>query len=198
MLIKPLLRLPFSNLEELLENNIPCSIYGNSSLDVTIKMAPANTSLGMLNKVAVRHKDLRKLVHGLESGRHAVFTAYLGLLAVMHTTYARKKACSFYLTNDLHVSSRPLTLLFPKGSALRERVNPIITSLRESGIMDFLLRSEVYHAKRCLSQPASAPDTQRALQLSDLYGVFLLYTGCISITCIVFLAELVVGSSKSG
>lgn len=38
MLIKPLQRLPFNNLEELIENNIPCSIYGGASLDTTIKV----------------------------------------------------------------------------------------------------------------------------------------------------------------
>lgn len=62
-----------------------------------LQMAPANTSLGALNKVAVRHKDIRKLVGGLVSGSHAAFTSYLGLLAVMHMTYGRVRLTHAHL-----------------------------------------------------------------------------------------------------
>ncbi|MPC74944.1 hypothetical protein E2C01_069327 [Portunus trituberculatus] len=37
MLIQPIQRLPFSNLEELIETNIPCAVFENSTLDTTIQ-----------------------------------------------------------------------------------------------------------------------------------------------------------------
>ncbi|KAK8385626.1 hypothetical protein O3P69_016421 [Scylla paramamosain] len=199
MLIKPRLVLPFSNLEELVETSIPCFTFRGTLLHRNIEAAEEGTTMWRLNKVLYTHNDVALGVRDMSLGKHVLFTTYVGLLSVLHSHFLQTKSCSLYMTDDSYYGSKSLTLAFPKGSQLRQKVDPIIVKLREFGILGRAFMKFVAHSKTCLnSDPGSVDSALRPLQMGDMYGVCLVYVGGITLAAATLLMEVVIALRKRG
>ncbi|XP_063868716.1 uncharacterized protein LOC135104903 [Scylla paramamosain] len=193
MLIKPRLVLPFGNLKELAESGIPCFTFRGTLLHRNIEAAEEGTTVWHLKRKLIAHNDVEGAVGDMSTGQHAMFTTYVGLLSVIHSSFVKTKTCSLYMTDDSYFGPRCLTIAFPKGSPLRQGVNPIITKLRESGILQSLFMKYAIHASTCLrSDPIKVDNILRPLQMGDVYGVCLLYVGGMMIATLTLLAEIMV------
>ncbi|KAK8400695.1 hypothetical protein O3P69_002472 [Scylla paramamosain] len=178
MLIKPRLVLPFTNLMELTKSGIPCFVVRGTVLHSNIQGAEVGSAVWQLNNRLILHSDVALAVKDMSAGKHAIFTTHLGLLSVIHTSFVQTKTCSIYMTSDSYFGPKCLSIVFRKGSPLRQHVNPIIVKLRESGILEHLLMKYVVYASTCLhSDPASVEDILRPLEIGDMYGVCFVYVG---------------------
>ncbi|XP_063868251.1 glutamate [NMDA] receptor subunit 1-like [Scylla paramamosain] len=193
MLIKPRLVLPFTNLMELTKSGIPCFVVRGTVLHSNIQGAEVGSAVWQLNNRLILHSDVALAVKDMSAGKHAIFTTHLGLLSVIHTSFVQTKTCSIYMTSDSYFGPKCLSIVFRKGSPLRQHVNPIIVKLRESGILEHLLMKYVVYASTCLhSDPASVEDILRPLEIGDMYGVCFVYVGGMMVASLTLLAELVI------
>ncbi|XP_063868411.1 glutamate receptor ionotropic, delta-2-like [Scylla paramamosain] len=178
MLIKPRLVLPFTNLRELTETNIPCFVVSGTILHRNIQAAEEGTLMWRLNRKLISHFDVNRGIDDMSKGKHAFFATYAGLLSILHSYFMKTKTCSLYMIDESFFGPTCLCIAFPKGSPLREAVNSIIKNLRESGILEHLFTKYVVHASTCLrSDPTNVDSTLRPLEIGDMYGVCLIYAG---------------------
>ncbi|XP_069982124.1 glutamate receptor 4-like [Penaeus vannamei] len=86
--------------------------------------------------------------------------------------------CANYLMSEAFLKSYMLSIIFPKGSPLKKKVDKVIVSLREAGILDHLYKKGVSNATECLKPITTKPSQEvRTLDIGDVYGVFLVYLG---------------------
>ncbi|KAK8400696.1 hypothetical protein O3P69_002473 [Scylla paramamosain] len=171
MLIKPRLVLPFTNLRELTETNIPCFVVSGTILHRNIQAAEEGTLMWRLNRKLISHFDVNRGIDDMSKGKHAFFATYAGLLSILHSYFMKTKTCSLYMIDESFFGPTCLCIAFPKGSPLREAVNSIIKNLRESGILEHLFTKYVVHASTCLrSDPTNVDSTLRPLEIGDMYG----------------------------
>ncbi|XP_067635784.1 glutamate receptor ionotropic, kainate 5-like [Eurosta solidaginis] len=92
----------------------------------------------------------------------------------------------FYVLND-RFFAQYITIYFPKHSYLINRFNDLILQLRSQGMIDFWARKylDVSYYKMV------PPTNNDALDMEDLWGVFIAYFILIGLTMVVFLAELI-------
>ncbi|XP_042216375.1 glutamate receptor 1-like [Homarus americanus] len=190
MLILPRLKLPFNNLEELVDTDIPCFVNLGTALYRYVETAKPGSTLYKLKRQAVIHTNLPLAVKNLLVGTEAAFSTENGILFIIHSHFAQTKTCPLYLTDETFYTTS-VSLAFPKGSNLRQKIDPIVQNLNQFGILNRLLMNGVRHARECLKSGSSAKQNNslRPLELGDFYGVFSVYAGGILLAGIVFLLE---------
>ncbi|XP_066980122.1 uncharacterized protein [Macrobrachium rosenbergii] len=82
-----------------------------------------------------------------------------------------------YLASQKFFEATSIGLGFPKGSPLREKINPMICNLKEFGILDHLFKRRIKDAYLCLKKESLGTDGLRPLDVGDFYGVFCVYLG---------------------
>ncbi|KAK7084090.1 hypothetical protein SK128_025659, partial [Halocaridina rubra] len=70
--------------------------------------------------------------------------------------------CMLYLVPQGFYGNTGLSLAFPKNSSLTSKVNVIIRRLKESGILDHLLRKAFINITECLLPNTYVCEIQRA------------------------------------
>ncbi|KAK4297641.1 hypothetical protein Pmani_029960 [Petrolisthes manimaculis] len=173
MLILPRLFLPFNNLEELVESEIPTFVSPGTVLHANLLSSPEGSTLHDLTRQLVTHRDSWRIPIDLMAGKYTVFASHHAILSMIHSYYGQTKECPAYLADTVLFTSG-ISLTFPKGSTLRPLVNSVIQRLKEAGILDHILRDEVINAFECLKSQ-STKGVLRPLQLGDFYGVFCVY-----------------------
>ncbi|XP_050707201.1 glutamate receptor ionotropic, kainate glr-3-like [Eriocheir sinensis] len=197
MLIIPKVNLPFNNLEEMVaQDEMPFILMGGSVVYNTLKEAPEDSLFGRAWKrragEAWTYQEGLKMI--LQDG-NAIIVDKTTVQSILHTSFSKTLSCPLWLTREAIVSY-VLSLGFPKNSALKSKMDPVIRRLGESGLINYWMRLQLLNATYCLVQPGTEPSEQRPLQLQDFYGIFfLLIAGeCLSLT--VFLCELGQGKEK--
>ncbi|XP_063596690.1 uncharacterized protein LOC134773419 [Penaeus indicus] len=175
MLILPKLNLPFDNLEQLVETDLPVWMSSSTTIYQAIQSAPPDTSLGRLLP-QVYHKDPVLSIERLVGGHHVLLVPRSALLQILHQTFSTTGQCKNYIMSESFMKTTTLRLIFPKGSSLKGRVDPIIWRMREAGILDHIFMKAVYNASECMKHDVSQPNNSlRTLELGDFYGVFIVY-----------------------
>ncbi|KAG7175255.1 Glutamate receptor 1-like 2 [Homarus americanus] len=191
MLILPKVSPPFTSLEELLKTSIPCYVLQGTVLHGEILTAEPGSHLYKLRKQMISHVDVPRAVKDLLQGKHAALIPLTSHLNIQHNNFLRTRTCSIYM-KPADLSSFPHRYLFPKGSPLVHKLNPLLTRLKESGVLDYLYFSDIYHGIKCL-KTTTTTTLLRPLELGDFYGVFSLYGGGMLIAGLTFILELIVG-----
>ncbi|KAK7040959.1 hypothetical protein SK128_021680, partial [Halocaridina rubra] len=181
MLILPKVTLPFDNLAELTETNIPVWTMTHSILHIAALNMPNTTSLGKLRKQLVGvdgPPDVSVAVRGLLSGELAVAVPLSGIHQTIHSTFSATGKCTSYIMSENFLKTTMASLAFPKGTHWKKKLDPIIVRLREAGIFSYIYKKFVFNATECL-KPVGSFDLSRpkALDLKNFYGVFMLYGG---------------------
>ncbi|XP_069172146.1 glutamate receptor ionotropic, kainate 4 isoform X2 [Procambarus clarkii] len=194
MLTIPKLALPFTNLEELVHSNIPTAVSDSSMLHFALLNAERNSSLGRLSKQMVVYPLTRQwqaIVH-TEQGLIAGAGSRIGLNSLMTLSFSKTGRCSMYLMSHGFLGPTPLSLAFPRGSALRPRVDEVIRRLRESGLLDLLTtNNNKANATECLKLRAFTVTSAdlRPLSIGDFYGVFSVYVAGLVVAIVLFMLE---------
>ncbi|XP_050732818.1 glutamate receptor ionotropic, kainate 5-like isoform X1 [Eriocheir sinensis] len=185
--------IPFNNVEELADSNIPIAIYKDSTLDFQIMRADPSTSLGRLKDQLVKYY-VDEVMLGIDNtykGQHASTSYKLGLPGIIQYYYSKTGKCDTYIMSHGYLGPSCLSLAFPKGSHHKEAIDAVILRLRETGIINKVLSEDFVNAPECMKPlTAVAVPMQRQLQLLDFLGVFALYSGGIILASISFLLEL--------
>ncbi|XP_042892142.1 glutamate [NMDA] receptor subunit 1-like [Penaeus japonicus] len=126
MLILPKLRLPFDNLQELMDTDIPCVVPDGSALMQTIMSAPPGTQLHKLRKQLIITKNVDKAIQDIIRGENAAFTSEHIINFIIHMTFSRMNSCPLYLASETYFGATSLSLAFPKGSPLKKKIDPIL------------------------------------------------------------------------
>ncbi|KAK8397156.1 hypothetical protein O3P69_004691 [Scylla paramamosain] len=151
MLIIPKIRLPFNNMEEMLQTNIPCFVPLGSILHLLMEKAPPKSQLDRLKKQAVIHLDPPQAVRDIITGKYAAITNNHNINYVLNTAFEQ-------VYSTLRIS---------------------LESLQESGVIRQLYHNILPYAFICL-RPESfrRPNNNlRPLELEDFYGVLSIYAG---------------------
>ncbi|KAK7069063.1 hypothetical protein SK128_017451 [Halocaridina rubra] len=182
MLILPSINLPFDNLQELARSHLPVCTNPTSMWYQGIVSSPTNTSLGGVKHLMVDGRGLYRHVpctlEGFWRGVYVLMGPMTAISDMFHHSFSMTGKCSTYAMSERFFKNTPLGLLFPKGSKLKLKVDPIIVRLREAGILDHIYRGGVANATECLKHPSAALQTfkaQRPMDLRDFYGIFLIY-----------------------
>ncbi|XP_063600698.1 uncharacterized protein LOC134776874 [Penaeus indicus] len=175
MLILPKLRLPFDNLHELTQTDIPCFVPAGSALLHIILSAPPGSQLHKLHKQLRVSNNVERVVQGIMDGQFAVFSSEHILNFVIHLTFSRTQSCPLYYASETFFGATSLSLAFPKGSPLKKKIDPILYNLQEFGILNKLYEDGVQNLRECLKQASS--NSLRSFDLIDFYGIFCVYLG---------------------
>ncbi|MPC28264.1 Glutamate receptor ionotropic, delta-1 [Portunus trituberculatus] len=179
MLIIPKVRLPFDNLEELVESGTTLAISKDSTLQTLIMVGEGNTSLGRLKKsLLIVHPDHAfRFIEDIYKGKWAGGAFTTSLKAAFHLDFSVMGKCRGYMMSRGFFGPASLSLAFAKRSPLIGKVNKDIITLREAGILDHLFSQASFNATECLKPVTTKLTTtkERPLELLDFYGVFSLY-----------------------
>ncbi|XP_064094781.1 glutamate receptor 1-like [Macrobrachium nipponense] len=192
MLILPKLQLPFDNLQQLLDSKIETYVPRGSALMQTIQESSSNSGLYRLKNQLSSEANPFKASDLLVRGSIAGFTSEQLLLYIMHDIYRKTKTCPLYLASQKFFEATSIGLGFPKGSPLRDKINPIIYNLKEFGILDHLFKRRIKDAYLCLIKESLGTDALRPLDVGDFYGVFCVYLGGIVTAVIAFIFEVII------
>ncbi|XP_037803593.1 uncharacterized protein LOC119598019 [Penaeus monodon] len=194
MLILPILRLPFDNMEELLETNIPTYVADGTMLYQEMMASPPDSSLGRLRAQAVTYLDTPRAIRELRLGYHATFASKAIGQSVIHQIFEQTKSCPLYTAKERYWDATSVALAFPKGSSLRPKIDEILRRLAEFGILEHLHQEEIRHMRKCQMDDFTRPsDALRPLDLGDFYGIFSVYVEGLLISLLVFLTEFLLG-----
>ncbi|XP_069955498.1 glutamate receptor-like isoform X2 [Cherax quadricarinatus] len=183
MLIIPKLHLPFNTLQELLNTNIPCYVAQGTVLLTDILAAEPGSQLHRLRKQMITHSNVKKTELDVLQGKYASFSSRLAVLSSIHNIFSTTKSCPLYIASETFFGSSSLCFVFPKGSHLSRKLNPVLMKLQEAGIVDHVYLEGIRHAQKCL-KPDSTLTSLRTLQLDDFYGMLL--------GIVVFLLEIMI------
>ncbi|XP_047477713.1 glutamate receptor ionotropic, kainate 5-like [Penaeus chinensis] len=197
MLVLPKVSLPFNSLEQLVETGLPVWVSPLSALHVAATDSPQNSTLGKLSRQFImdNHSTIGKAVEELIDGKHVFAAPRSAIIHILHGTFSEKGRCTNYVMSEGFLEANMLSFIFPKGSPLKAKVDPLITRLRETGILNHAYKRGVVNATECLKPIANRLTNEiRILSLSDFVGVFLLYIGGIASSALAFILENIVGS----
>ncbi|XP_068238921.1 glutamate receptor ionotropic, kainate 1-like [Palaemon carinicauda] len=205
MLILPKVYLPFNNIDELAKSRLPVWTPVDAKLHKAALTSPSNTTLGRIAKQFVYPEPpkglnwMQRSVKAMSEGNMVVTSPLSVIEQTFHYSFSLNGRCLSYAMAETYFKTSILCLFFPKGSPWRNRLNPLIVSLRESGILDYIYRRELRNATQCLKPPggANVDSALRPLDLGDFYGIFLIYAGGVLAVLVSFVTELILGS-KSG
>ncbi|KAG7169003.1 Glutamate receptor 3-like [Homarus americanus] len=193
MMILPKMRLPFTNLEELLETDILCHIAGSTLIHHTIMEAKPGSLFFRLQKQMVVHNDMAKLIVDGLAGKYAGLSSKYGLMSVLHYLFLQTRSCKIFTGTDTYLAAMPFSLVVPRGSPIKAKADTILSRLKESGIITYLLNEKIRYGIECLkrnTEPANSGSSLRPLELRDFYGVFAVYGGGIVLAILVFCMEM--------
>ncbi|XP_069190635.1 glutamate receptor ionotropic, delta-2 isoform X2 [Procambarus clarkii] len=200
MLILPRIRLPFDTMEELAASTIPVVVPEGNGIHQAILHSDARTQLGSLRKQLVVSTDPEQIARDNVAGRTAVAIPRLIALYFLNTFKITLGDCKLYMMSERALGAGPIVMMMPRGSPLRTSINRVIRSLKEMGILDYLMMRSLPYAAYCMLPitvtDASASQSSRALQLADFYGVFALYVTGLVLASIIFVMEAVVGRTR--
>ncbi|XP_063849224.1 glutamate receptor ionotropic, delta-1-like [Scylla paramamosain] len=191
MLILPHFNLPFNSIDEFLQTDIKCFVVESSVVHESIKASTPGTALHRMKKQLIVHTEDQLAVKDFLEGKYAGMAGYYSLLTVVQFSFDKTKTCRYYVADTLF-GSLTFSFLFPKGSKLKPKVDYIVSTLKDTGIVDHLLRTNVQEAKECVQSQASITldTTLRPLALGDFFGVYFLYGAGILTAIFAFLMEL--------
>ncbi|XP_042237062.1 glutamate receptor ionotropic, delta-2-like isoform X2 [Homarus americanus] len=198
MLIMPRVTIPFDSLQDLVTTDLPVWVATQSVLHNFAMQAEPNTDLGRLNSMfnsVHGHSNVTWGVNGFVTGKHVLAAPRTALLEIIHSAFSKMGMCSTYLMSESFLRTT-IGLIYPKGSTLRPKIDPLIVRLREGGILDYIYHQAVINSSKCLKPLSSIPDTSRALDLGDFYGVFV-YGGGMMLGCVAFLLELLLAPFRN-
>ncbi|KAK3857794.1 hypothetical protein Pcinc_035975 [Petrolisthes cinctipes] len=200
MLIIPRLFLPFDSLEELVNTGITTIVFRGSSIHGDIEAAGSNSTLGKFRKqmLLFQGEEVSKILPKCLYGVYACLALQTAVTSVLEWDFSTRGRCSAYMMSRGFMGPISLSFAFPKGSQLRHKMDPVIRSLREFGLINKLLSDLLVNGTECLhfSTAAAAStrgNTLRPLNLPDFYGVLSLYVaGLVGATWVFILEKTVV------
>ncbi|XP_069982926.1 uncharacterized protein [Penaeus vannamei] len=199
MLILPKVSVPFNSLDQLVETGLPVWVPALSALHLAATTSPPDTTLGKLSRqfyTAGDPANIQKAVEELKDGKHVLAAPRSALIHILHRSFSETGRCTSYIMSEGFLEANMLSFIFPKGSPLKAKVDPLIVRLRETGILDRAYRRGVANATECLKPVvAKKPSGEiRILSLVDFGGVFLLYGGGIALSALAFVLEYIIGT----
>ncbi|KAK4324562.1 hypothetical protein Pmani_004811 [Petrolisthes manimaculis] len=195
MLILPKITLPFNNIEELTNANIPVWAAIGSSMHRAVYFADPDSVLGRLNKTiynAGQPQNKTWGIQGMVLGEHVAVVPRYTILQIMNTLFSKTGRCSIYIMRESYLKTGILSFIYKKGSPLRTRFNDLLGRLREAGIVEHFYQQSVANTTKCLK--TYRPESLRPLSLEDFYGVFLIFFGGLEIAFCCFLLEFIMTS----
>ncbi|XP_037799436.1 glutamate receptor 4-like [Penaeus monodon] len=191
MLILPRLDLPFNSLSELVETDIRTFVPAGSFVYKAVMESAPGTTLNRFAKQMDAHVNRSLAISNVVMGKTASLVEKDISLNTIGALYNETKSCPLYVASEKIFSHSSLSIAFPKGSKLKAKVDPILTALKESGILDHLLNQQVRYTRRCLDTKTEAIGSdRRPLELQDFYGLFCIYAGGIILATISFIIEV--------
>ncbi|XP_063849716.1 glutamate receptor 1-like [Scylla paramamosain] len=179
MLIIPKVNLPFDSLEELADSGISAGVFEGTTIHHQILEADNSSSLGRIKRQLRLYyvSQAPVAIRDIYDGKMAAVSFSQGLLSTMHADFSQTGECRTYRMSRGFLGPAILSLAFPKGSPLKAKFDPVILSLRESGIMNKLFSDVLFNATECAKPVSSslASSNQRPLEMMDFFGVFSLY-----------------------
>ncbi|XP_068238923.1 glutamate receptor 2-like [Palaemon carinicauda] len=181
MLILPTISLPFNNLEELYDTGLPVWVPTASIMHNAADESPRNSILGRLRERFVgidAPTNVPLGIRGMSKGKHAFAAPLSGIVQIIHSAFSQTGTCSTYVMSESFFKTTLQCLFFPKHSPWKNKLDPLIIRLRESGILNHIYKKGVNNATECLKPISSQGNTNlRPMDLGDFYGVFLIYLG---------------------
>ncbi|XP_071528866.1 glutamate receptor ionotropic, kainate glr-3-like [Panulirus ornatus] len=195
LLTVPLVTVPVNSLEDLVHyGRIPWAI----EVGTLLQQVFADAESGVYRKIfesasyVLSSWDAKLRI---KKGELAVFADNFSMRKIMHDDYGRTGKCHYYIAKDI-IRSAPLAFAFPKRSQLAPLFNNWMAPLKESGLVSRSLLELTSNATACLVPPGREGGlvSSLVLTLSDLAGVFLLFTGGLALATAVFVVERCVRS----
>ncbi|KAK7079243.1 hypothetical protein SK128_006070 [Halocaridina rubra] len=126
MLALPKIKLPFDNLEELVESKIPTYVPVGSLVLQSIMEAPPDTILYKVEAQLVPSvPSIPKAIEMLINGDMAILTSLQVFWSVIHDHFRKTKTCPLYIASKKFFEASSIGLAFPKGSPLKARIDPM-------------------------------------------------------------------------
>ncbi|XP_063870868.1 glutamate receptor ionotropic, kainate 1-like isoform X2 [Scylla paramamosain] len=204
MLTIPRINIPFDSVDELADSDVPTAILRGSKMHQQIVVAEDNSTLGRLRDQTVYlnfdqlYLAIDQVLKGKMAGMH-----YRKLFpGILNDHYSRVMVfllfatgeCGAYVLSRGFLGPSSLCIIFPKGSPLKKKFDPVIMRLKECGLLAKIMAKGYVNATECLKPLTSmvAP-SHRPLQLLDFYGIFAVYVAGVTLAAMAFLWEMTRG-----
>ncbi|KAA0186626.1 Ionotropic receptor 147, partial [Hyalella azteca] len=188
-LVLPRVSIPFDSLQGLLEQNeVLLHMSVSSIFRQALEDAEPGTLLNKLNKkVGGYETDASKITQDVIEGKYAFITLRNALLGTMNDLFSKTGKCGIQVTTETSV---PVTLSYMFAKELRIKTD-FDRVLRESGILNKVLNDKLSNVTVCLKPGARVRGErgERALEIADFYGLFMVYAAGIIVSTSVFVGE---------
>ncbi|KAK8377589.1 hypothetical protein O3P69_013912 [Scylla paramamosain] len=196
MLTIPRINIPFDSVDELADSDVPTAILRGSKIHRQILAAEDSSALGRLRDqtINLNFDQLYAAVDKILEGEMAGINYRKVFPGILNDHYSRTGECGAYVLSRGFLGPSSLCLIFPKGSPLKKKFDPVILRLKECGLLAKIMTKGYVNATECLKPLTSmvAP-SHRPLQLLDFYGIFAVYVAGVTLAAMAFLWEMTRG-----
>uniref|UniRef100_A0A2P2IBZ3 Glutamate receptor ionotropic, kainate 2-like n=1 Tax=Hirondellea gigas TaxID=1518452 RepID=A0A2P2IBZ3_9CRUS len=190
-LIAPKVNIPFSTFEELMANAIPYRTTPQTYFIEVAKLADEGSLLRRLYEGLDGYTiDVDQLRQQMIRGDYAFIMFRRALLGGMHHMFNAFGGNCVTTMIDEHILPAPLSMVFPKKSPWKKKIDPMIIALREFGIIQKMLEDATLNATHCLNPQNQAREGTNPLKMKDFYGIFSMYLGGMFLAAMAFVGEV--------
>ncbi|XP_076063465.1 ionotropic receptor 93a-like [Oratosquilla oratoria] len=199
MLSAPKVRIPVDSTEDLLrQNKLPWRMEFNSMLYHYFSEATEGTRKEIYDRISGYYGSCWDIKENIKNREFAAFCDVISIQKAMSWDFRESGTCHMYMAREMVYSNILMAMPFRINSTYREPANDVLYRLKESGIFNHWLRSEITNATECMKPPGKTrgQEVVAPLNLSNFLGSFLLVLGGLGLGFLVFLIELMIATCK--
>ncbi|XP_063840049.1 glutamate receptor ionotropic, delta-1-like [Scylla paramamosain] len=192
MLTVPRVTIPIDSMYDLVaQNDMPWKVEGGSMLYQYFQEATGGARREVFLRSSGTFKDCWEARQDLADGKYAGFCDDVTMIKVMAWDFETSGRCNVYIAREKVISSVWKGVGFRRNSSYMSRVNDVILTLQQAGLVDIWLKEQIGTVPQCLRPPsADRQDGISALDLEAFGGPFLVLVAGFSVATSAFLLEL--------
>ncbi|XP_045118446.1 glutamate receptor ionotropic, kainate 3-like [Portunus trituberculatus] len=192
MLTVPRVTIPIDSMYDLVaQNDMPWKVEGGSMLYQYFQEATEGARREVFLRSSGTFKDCWEARQDLADGKYAGFCDDVTMIKVMAWDFETSGSCNVYIAREKVISSVWKGVGFKRNSPYMSRVNDVILTLQQAGLVDIWLQEQIGTVPHCLRPPSTdRQDGISALDMEAFGGPFLVLVGGLCVATIAFLLEL--------
>ncbi|MPC24168.1 Glutamate receptor ionotropic, delta-1 [Portunus trituberculatus] len=179
MLTVPRVTIPIDSMYDLVaQNDMPWKVEGGSMLYQYFQEATEGARREVFLRSSGTFKDCWEARQDLADGKYAGFCDDVTMIKVMAWDFETSGSCNVYIAREKVISSVWKGVGFKRNSPYMSRVNDVILTLQQAGLVDIWLQEQIGTVPHCLRPPSTdRQDGISPLDMEAFGGPFLVLVG---------------------
>ncbi|XP_045118643.1 probable glutamate receptor [Portunus trituberculatus] len=199
MLTVPRVTIPIDSLVDLVaQDELPWRLEAGSMMFQYFQEAEDGVRRQVFRGISGTIPDCYAAREDIATGRYAAICDRTTMRKAMSWDFSTSGQCHLYMSREDVYTNLPVAMAFRINSTYRAKADHIILAVKEAGILDRWLDSQITNISQCLRPPsADRSEGIAALDTDALAGCFLVLAGGLVAATLVFLIEAMVSCQCS-